>query len=591
MIEARFDDLGPTPHSFRFVDPVGVIEARRPDEVRDALAAVEAATGRGLWAAGLCAYEAAPGLDPSLAVRRRPAADPFAEFPLVWFSLFDAVEPVRAPEAAEDEPAAPLDAWRPSTDRARYDAAIARIREHVAEGDTYQVNHTLRLRARIVGDERGLYRDLCLAQRGSYAAYLNIGRYRVLSASPELFFRIEDDRITTRPMKGTAARGRWSAEDDEAARALVASEKDRAENAMIADLLRNDLGRIAVPGSVEVPLMLEAERYETVWQLTSTITARLRSGAGLVDVFGALFPSGSVTGAPKVRSMQIISQLEDSPRGIYCGSVGFVAPPGADEVRTTFNVAIRTVMLDSESGLAEYGVGGGITHDSRADAEYDEVLAKARVLSVRRPAFELLETLRHAPAEGFTHLDLHLERLSASARYFGFVFDRAAADEALHKAVAGELEPVRVRLTLDRDGRLETGVDPPPSSAEGPVTLAIDEGRVDPGDALLFHKTTRRERYLRAARAHPRAGDVVLVNTRGEVTETTIANLTVRIAGRWWTPPLSCGLLPGTARAALLADGTLAERTITVAELRGAEAIALVNSVRGWREAILLRGG
>ena len=404
MIEARFDDLGPAPRSFRFIDPVGVIEARRPDEVRDALSAVEAATARGLWAAGLCAYEAAPGLDPALTVQQRRSGDPFEDFPLVWFSLFDDVEAATLPETAGQEPVGPLDAWRPSIDRVRYDGAIARIREHIAAGDTYQVNHTLRLRARIEGDDRGLYRDLCLAQRGSFAAYLNIGRYRVLSASPELFFRIEGDRITTRPMKGTAARGRWPAEDDDAAARLVSSEKDRAENAMITDLLRNDLGRIARPGTVEVPVMFEAERYETVWQMTSTVTAQLRTGAGLVEAFGALFPSGSVTGAPKVRSMQIISELEDSPRGIYCGSVGYLAPPGSGEPRATFNVAIRTVMLDSDSGLAEYGVGGGITHDSRADAEYDEVLAKARVLTVRRPGFELLETLRHTPGEGFAHL-------------------------------------------------------------------------------------------------------------------------------------------------------------------------------------------
>ena len=590
MIEARFDDLGPAPRSFRFIDPVGVIEARRPDEVRDALAAVEAATRRGLWAAGLCAYEAAPGLDPALTVQTRRPGDPFADFPLVWFSLFDDVEAASLPETAGEIPAGPLDAWRPSIERSRYDAAIARIREHIAAGDTYQVNHTLRLRARIEGDDRGLYRDLCLAQRGSFAAYLNIGRYRVLSASPELFFRIDGDRITTRPMKGTAERGRWPAEDDGAAARLVSSEKDRAENAMITDLLRNDLGRIARPGTVEVPVMFEAERYETVWQMTSTVTAQLRSGAGLVEAFEALFPSGSVTGAPKVRSMQIISELEDSPRGIYCGSVGYLAPPDAEGPRATFNVAIRTVMLDSESGLAEYGVGGGITHDSRADAEYDEVLAKAKVLSVRRPEFELLETLLHTPGEGFAHLDEHMERLGASARYFGIPFDESDTRRALSEAVTGWTDPVRVRLTVARAGEFEILVEASPERIEAAVPLTFDDQRVDPADALLFHKTTHRERYLRAAKVHPEAGDVVLVNTRGEVTETTIANLAAKIDGTWWTPPLSSGLLPGTARAALLADGTLKERSITAAELRAAEGIALINSVRGWRKAELLDG-
>jgi para-aminobenzoate synthetase/4-amino-4-deoxychorismate lyase len=591
VIEARFDDLGGLePRSFRFVGPVGILEARRPDEVVDALAAAEAATARGLWAAGFVSYEAAPGLDPALAVRSRGASDPFSQLPLVWFAMFEGIESASLPEPEADEPLSTPspDAWRPSIARGSFDASIGRIREHIAAGDSYQVNFTLRLRAGLRGDERGLYRDLCLAQRGSYSAYLNLGRYRIISASPELFFRSEGDQMTTRPMKGTIPRGRWSSEDEEAARRLAASAKDRAENAMIVDLLRNDLGRISLPGSVEVPVMFQAERYETVWQLTSTVTSQLSARAGLVDVFRALFPSGSVTGAPKIRSMEIIASLEDSARGVYTGTVGYLAPPDSGEPRANFNVAIRTVMLDSERGLAEYGVGGGITHDSSAEGEYDEVLAKARVLTVRRPPFRLFETLRHDPSEGFRHLDEHLERLGASARYFGFTFERRAIEEALEKSVAGETDATRVRCVLSRDGAVEIALGSLPVPADEPLGLAVDDHPVDPADALVYHKTTLRDRYVRAAERHPHADDVLLVNTGGEVTESTIANVAALIDGIWVTPPLDAGLLPGTARAAALAEGLLRERRLTVGALRAADEIALVNSVRGWRPARLV---
>ena len=282
----------------------------------------------------------------------------------------------------------------------------------------------------------------------------------MLSASPELFFRIEGDRITTRPMKGTTPRGRWLEEDQANLERLIASAKERAENAMIVDLLRNDLGRISRPGSIRVESMFDPERYETVWQLTSTIASELVPGASLLDVFRSLFPSGSVTGAPKVRTMQLIASLEDSPRGVYCGAVGYLAPSGSGEPSANFNVAIRTVVLDADSGTAEYGVGGGVTHDSSPEGEYAEVLAKARVLTAVRPAFELIETLRHVPGEGFRHLQEHLGRLSSSARYFGFACDLDQILIALEGAVAGAAERVRVRLTLARGGALEIEVQP-----------------------------------------------------------------------------------------------------------------------------------
>ncbi|MGZ8612483.1 MAG: aminodeoxychorismate synthase component I [Actinomycetota bacterium] len=586
MIEARFDDLTPgAERAFRLVGPAGVVEARRPDEVPGAIRAAEAAAARGLWVGGFVAYEAAPGLDPALAVRDPAPGDPFGGLPLAWFGLFEGredVAPLEPPGASPVDQGSP---WRASVSRDAYDRAITTIRELIAAGESYQVNYTLRLRARVAGDEHGLYRDLALAQRGAFAAFLDAGRYRVLSASPELFFRIDGDRITTRPMKGTAPRGRWLAEDEDAAARLVASEKDRAENAMIVDLLRNDLGRIARAGSVEAARMFEPERYETVWQLSSTVAADLVPATPLVNVFRALFPSGSVTGAPKVRTMGIIRDLEDAPRGVYCGAIGLLAPSGSGEPRAHFSVAIRTVVVDRETRAAEYGVGGGITFDSSAELEHEEVVAKARVLSAARPRFGLFETLRH-DRDGFHHLAEHLDRLGASARYFGFRFDPEAATAALKRSVDGRDRPARIRLTLGHGGDIEVAVSDLPRAPDGPVRVAIDTEPVDPADVWLYHKTTRREPYERRRERRPDVDDVLLVNSRGEVTESTIANLAVRVGGRWVTPPLAAGLLPGSARAALLADGTLVERAVPVRDLDGAE-IALVSSVRGWRAAEL----
>lgn len=583
MIEARFDDLRPgRERSFRLEDPAGVIEVLRTDEVEGAIRAVEAATDRGLWAGGFVAYEAAPAFDPHLAVR---SPDPESRLPLAWFGLFERRTEIAPPPAPEIDDRQPSPSpWQPSVDRATYGASVATIREAIASGDTYQVNHTVRLHARIEGNARGLYRDLCLAQRGGYGAYLDTGNHRIASASPELFFEFADDVCTTRPMKGTARRGRTEAEDEVIAAALLASDKDRAENAMIVDLLRNDLGRIARAGTVEVPSMFDLERYETVWQLTSTVRCHPRPGTGLLDVFRALFPCGSVTGAPKVSTMAYIAELEDSPRGVYCGAVGYVAPPSSSP-RATFNVPIRTVVVNVQTGDAEYGVGGGITYASDPDREYEEVLAKAALLSASRPAFELFETLRY---EGGAYSDLgdHLARMASSARYFGFTHDERAIAEALQVEAARSGETRRVRLALARDGSITVTSGELPPEPDGPVRLVIDVEPVDPSDVWLFHKTTNRGVYDRPQARHPDA-EALLVNTRDEITETPIANVAVRLDGKWWTPPIDCGLLAGTARARMLREGTLGERVITVEMLRGADEIALVSSVRGWREAAL----
>jgi para-aminobenzoate synthetase/4-amino-4-deoxychorismate lyase len=589
VLEARFDDLTGASASFRLVEPVGVLEATRAGEVVATLEAAEAAAGRGLWVAGCVTYEAAPGLDPHLVVRDRDPDDPFAALPLAWFAMFERAEETTLPVPRDDGlPPADEGTWRPTTPRDRYEASVDRIRDLIAAGETYQVNHTMRLRSRVEGDPRGLYRDLCYAQRGAYAAYLDLGRYRMLSASPELFFELRDGAIATRPMKGTAPRGRWPAEDRAVAERLLASRKDRAENAMIVDLLRNDLGRISETGSVTWNDTFRAERYETVWQLTTTVSSRLRAGTGFADVFRALFPSGSVTGAPKVRTTELIAELEDSPRGAYCGAIGYLAPVGSGRPDARFNVAIRTVTLDTDSGTAEYGAGGGITWDSDAATEYDEAVAKARVLTARRPAFELLETMRFEPGTGVLHLDLHLDRLPASADYFGFAFDRTDVEEAVEKAVASAPpdQAMRVRLSLRKDGTARVASTPLPKDPDV-VRVAIDDVAQDPRDVFLFHKTSRRQRYEEARARHPDADDVLLVNNRAEVTESTIANVAARLDDRWMTPPIEAGLLPGVGRAVAIDEGKLTEATLSIEAVRSAEELALISDTRGWRRAEL----
>jgi para-aminobenzoate synthetase / 4-amino-4-deoxychorismate lyase len=578
----RFDDTRPgQARHLVFGEPVGVIAARDGAEVPDVIAAAAAHARSGRWVAGFVAYEAASGLDPSLATL--PAPD---GLPLVWFGVFD--EPDREPGPPPDTTFS-FGPWRPDRSEAAHAAGVEAVRTRIAAGDTYQANLTLRLHAPFTGDPLAAYLRLVDNQRGAFGAYLDIGSHVVLSASPELFFGWDGDTVTVRPMKGTAPRGRWPAEDEARRTGLLASEKDRAENLMIVDLLRNDLGRIAGFGSVRVTSLVAAERYDTVWQLTSTVTARSRPDTTLSGLFRALFPSGSVTGAPKVRTMEIIRDLEATPRGVYCGAIGYVAPSPAGAgatgaLRAEFSVAIRTVVVDRATGRAEYGTGGGITWDSTPGGEYAEAMLKAAVLTAHRPRFDLLETMRWEPGHGVLRAARHVARLERSAAYFGYPFDREEVTGAL-ESVAGD-GPLRVRVTLDAAGAL-TVVTAPAPAPEEPVRLAVDDVPVDPSDRFLFHKTTHRSVYEEAAARHPGAGDVVLVNGAGHATETTIGNLAVLLDGGWCTPPLTDGCLPGVLREELLETGTLVERSVAAARLGDAAGIAVISSLRGWRPAVL----
>ena len=590
---ARFDDLSPGHHrSFVFVEPQEVLVATSLGEVSDVLDAVDGAASSGKWVAGYVAYDAAPAMDGSLSV---PLGASGPLVPLAWFAVF-----AGRVDAAPFRPRPPnpssytASRWTPLVEREAYLDAIARIRQRIEMGDTYQVNYTFPLRATFSGDPREFYRDLALAQRGSDGAFIDAGRFQIVSASPERFFSMSGGRIDLRPMKGTIRRGRWPREDLRLAAELAGSEKDRAENLMIVDLLRNDLGRIADMGSVEVGRLFSPERYETLWQLTSDVTGRVPAGTTLREVFTALFPSGSVTGAPKVSTMEIIAELETEPRGVYCGAVGYVGPPVDGHLRAEFNVAIRTVTIDTERGVASYGVGGAITWDSSADGEFEEALLKAKLLVDRRPSFELLETIRWEPSAGFLWLDHHLDRLEASAAYFGFATDGSAVTEALERAVARGTQPLRVRLTVSRNGAVSAEpadlIEPFVVSPElaPSVRVAVATDPVSADNVFLFHKTTNRRPYSRQLERFPTADDVLLVNEEGRVTESTIANVTVRIDGAWYTPPVADGLLGGVYRRVLLEQGVLEERSISLEEAAHANEIALINSVRGWRRVRLV---
>ncbi len=590
---ARFDDLR-AGEALLCPSPSRVLTAEHLDDVAAVLQQVHDATEQGSWAFGHVAYEAAAGLDPELPGGALPTGDlPTGDPPLVWFGLCD--EPARVPCVAAPAVAAPTSAapepapWRPDRTDDEYAAAVARVREHIAAGDTYQCNLTDRLRSTAPGDPEALYTRLALAQRGAYNAYLDLGRHVVASASPELFFEWAGDVVRTRPMKGTAPRGRTTAEDREQSRRLRASYKERAENLMIVDLLRNDLGRVAEVGSVVVDELFTLERYPTVWQMTSQVSARVPASTGLVDLFTALFPCGSVTGAPKRRTMQLIEELEPTLRGVYCGAVGLVGPPSA-RFRARFGVAIRTAVVDRATGEAVYGTGGGITWDSEPARERAELHAKAAVLTHDVTEHRLLETLAFTPAEGLRHLGRHLARMADSADWAGFRFDPAAAAESVRRAVAGRTGPARVRVLLSRDGEVDVELGPMPPAPDRPVRLALDDEPVDAGSPWLQHKSTRRDVYLTRALRHPEADDVVLVNQHGELTETTRANIALRIDGRWWTPPTTSGCLPGVERGHLLESGLLHERVLTVPDLFEAEEVAVLNSLRGRRAARLLTG-
>ena len=553
--------------SLTFGEPVAIILARALDEVVDTVRRADQHARSGGYAVGYLAYDAAPAFDPVLAVR------PGGRVPLVWFGLYDHpssqadVEPRSVPWACST--------WSPDTDEADYRDNVATVREAIACGRTYQVNYTMELGARFAGDPVGLWQHLLPVAGEAYAAYLDLGEQVIMSLSPELFLDWDDPVITTRPMKGTRPRGTTPDDDHALAVELAASAKDRAENLMIVDLMRNDLARVCRPGTVAVSDLFAVSGYPTVWQLTSTVRGETVAGTGLVDLLTAAFPCGSVTGAPKPSTMKISSELEQRPRGVYCGAVGLIRPDGS----ATFNVAIRTLVVDRTTGRAAYGVGGGVVWDSTPRAEHAEAMSKARMLDRTQSDAVLLETMAF-DGNAVRLLSRHLDRIEASAAWFRRPWDRATAAHLVSEVTGG---PQRLRLLLSPGGGLELQtypLDHDHQEAAWPVGLAGSPIRAD--DPWLRHKITDRGRYDVHRAKRPEVRDVLLWNDVGELTEFTIGNLVVQLDGLRWTPPVSSGLLPGVFRAELLATGEVTERVLNRTDLARADRVWLINAVRGW---------
>ena len=552
-----------------FEHPVDVLATRRPSQVLATLEETERRVEHErLHAAGFLAYEAAQGFDSSLRTHRA------GTLPLICFGLF---QQARRLEALPKTAPRPVPAWRMTESRGDYFRKIQLIQNQIRQGHTYQINYTTRQVASGVSDPFSLFAGI--SAEAPYAAYVDGDEYAILCASPELFFRLDHGLVRCQPMKGTARRGMTLAQDDELGNWLHRSEKNRAENVMITDMVRNDLGRIANPGSIGVSELFAVSRYPTVWQMTSTVEAR--TDAPVSAVLRALFPSASVTGAPKVSSMRLIDSLERFPREVYTGTIGYLAP----DRRAQFNVAIRTAVVDKRTGSAFYGVGSGIVADSEPGDEYTECLTKSKILKTPEDPsdFALLETLLWTPDRGIFLLDYHLNRMADSARYFGFRFDRGAAAQALDSMVRTfGAHRYRIRLLQFRSGppALENEVLDEPSSSAYPV-IALAPQPIDPDNPFLYHKTTRRGVYERAFRSVTGCDDVLLWNPSGFVTETSIANVVAMIDGQRVTPPVTCGLLGGTYRQWLLDRGEIREREIHIDDLSRVDKFTLINSVRG----------
>ena len=566
-----------------FGTPRQVLVAHTLAEVVPLLDAVQAAAQQGAWCVGYVRYEAAPAFDAALVVHTH-------EGPLAWFAVYD--EALPWPEFTAPEAAGVQVDWHTLPSRPAFDTAMDSLHRAIAAGELYQVNLTAPMHGSLSGTSTqpalALFHALQRAQPGGYAAFVDTGDTQLLSVSPELFFDWRDGQILARPMKGTAARGANPVDDAAQAQALRTSPKERAENVMIVDLLRNDLSRVAEPFSVQVPRLFHTEALPSVWQMTSDVVARSRAGSSLADLFSALFPCGSVTGAPKVRAMQMIHQLEPEARGVYCGAMGVVRPAtnGLHGVQATFNVPIRTVAVQGTQ--VRCGIGSGITADATAPAEWQEWLHKRAFVERASMPFDLLETLALEDGQ-LRHAAEHLQRMAAAAAHFGYPFSTLDAQQHLNQLVQSHPQGLwRVRLLLAAQGTFSVpafAMDATPSLVR--LQLASTPLAEAHGEFVRF-KTTRRAHYDAHTPTTPGVFDTVLWNPEGEITECTRGNIALLLDGRWVTPPLACGLLSGIGRTVALREGRVAEAVVRVDEVKRVQAWAFLNSLRGWVAAELV---
>ncbi len=547
-----------------FTQAVEIVQADTIDDVLPALDRIAGAAARGLHAAGFLAYESGYALESRL---RPLGARLFSGLPLVWFGLFADVRPLAADEVARhfpDPAGATAVRPEPGISRAEYEARVGDAAELIAAGDIYQANLSFPNEVRFAGHPLALYAAIRSRARAGWGGALFTGEHWLLSASPELFFTLENGHLTARPMKGTAARMSDPAADTQAAAVLAADPKQRAENLMIVDLLRNDLSRVSVAGSVNVPSLFEVETYPTVHTMTSTVEAQLSPGLGPVNVLRAMFPCGSITGAPKIRAMQVIADAEHAARGAYTGSMGWMAPDGD----AAFDVLIRTLTVAHGSDRGTLGLGAGIVADSRPDDEWNECLSKGAFVCAGQPRFDLVETMRFDPQDGLPDLDLHLERLGASAAALGFAFDRHRLRNDLQAATFRLGEPRAVRLRLARGGAVAIVARSMPQPQAEPVSVALRALPVAAHDFRLRHKTSDR-RFYDAARRDGGMFEAVFVDPDGFLTEGSFTAVFVDQGGVLLTPPLTRGLLPGVLRARLIAQGHAREAELRPADLTG----------------------
>jgi len=552
---------------YTFTQPIKELKTRDLSEVADLLAQVESYQEQGYYVVGYVSYEAAPAFEKKLAVHKLPLLGEY----LLYFTVHDRVETSPIPLTYEevDLPSK----WREQTSAEDYEKAISQIHHHLRQGDTYQVNYTVQLKQDLSVNPFAIYNRMVVEQEAGYNAYVEHDEMAVISMSPELFFEQNNRELTTRPMKGTTQRGVTDHEDLEQSSWLEQDPKNRSENMMIVDLLRNDMNRISEVGSEHVERLCQVEQYSTVWQMTSTIKSRLRPDVDLVTIFRSLFPCGSITGAPKIATMEIIKELEPQPRGVYCGTIGLLLPNG----RRIFNVAIRTIQL--YQGKAIYGVGGGITWDSTWESEYREVHQKAAVLYRKQARFKLITTGKISQ-KNLLFEEQHLERLRIASRYFAFPFD----PEILRQKIEAECQACdanqdyRLRISLNKSGEIEVDrqvLEPlSPTFCKAKICL---QG-ADLNQSFTYFKTTYRP-HLSLGKQ-----EIIYYNTRGELLETSIGNLVLKIAGKLYTPPIRLGILPGIYRQHLLETGQVEEKVLTLKDLARAEAIYGCNAVRGLYE-------
>ena len=564
-------------------EPREIVQAMKPGEISGAFDRMEQARAAGCHLAGWFSYELGYLIQP----HQRPLYEHNFQLglPLLWFGVFDPPRKL-ARSALSGQGRAYAGPLSYEWNAKEYRSGFAQVQRYIRDGDIYQANLTFHSYFNFAGDPFALWLKLRDEAAVRHGAYIDMGERQILSLSPELHFSVgASGDMECRPMKGTAPRGDDPQSDEERRRALSASPKDRAENLMIVDLMRNDMGRIAETGSVSVPELFRVETYPSLHTMVSVVKAKLRRGVGIAELIKAIFPCGSVTGAPKIRAMQVIRAQESSPRGVYCGSIGHFAPDGS----ASFNVAIRTIMIEGGHGFL--GLGGGVVQDSTAAAEYAECRLKARFFERNRKPLRLIETLRFSGS--FIDLDRHLARMWKSERvFFRHPSNENRAREALAAAVAGRDGDLRVRLTLNEKGKFAARAEPLQSNPAC-WKFTISSERVDSSDVLLRHKTDWRELYDQESARVARDGidEVLFLNERGELTEGSRTNLFIRRNDRLLTPPLACGLLNGILREKLLESGECAEEILYPHDLDTAEEIFLGNSLRGLIPAVFMNSG